>query len=692
MSPKANSQTTRKTGHRAPLLLAGSLLLLATSTRAADFKQPTKDELAMTSLPGYPGTPAVVLFREDLTKDDLHSRIHYERLKILTEEGKKYANVELPYVSTGGGWEVGNSKTVDDISGRTIHPDGTIIPFTGKPYQKVIVKGDGYKYQEKVFTLPDVEVGSIIEYRYAVRISDYFVESPTWEIQDDIFVKEAHFAWWPTTRNLHDEDDKAITSISWFPVLPEGAKIQTHTSPSTSVGQGPSNMYEIHITDVPPRVKEEHMPPLDSFSYGVHFAFTPYRTREEYWQAAGKQWSKHVNTFAAQNNALKEATNKAIEGASTPDEKLRKIYAAVMALENTRFTREHEQSEDKAAGMGQVKTAADILAHGRGTPNQLAQVFLAMARAAGLNVSAMYVPDRSERLFTPYWMDIYNQLNDYIVIASVDGKDVFLDPGSRFCPYGQLAWQHTLIQGVRQTDGNNTAITETPGEAYKDNHLIRIANLTMDPHGHVTGTVDMTYTGSQALRWRQEALRSDEEGIRKDFRQAAEEVLPKTLEIEVADIKELKEYEKPLVIKYKVTGTVGNPSGKRLMVPADIFLANETATFPHEKRELAVDFHYPWYTQDAVRINLPHEMAVEAVPSQAKIDLPKTGFYNIDVAQTPTNITTRRNLAFGAVLMMPKDYPGLRKFYTQFESKDQETIILKAAPATSASNTTPGGN
>ena len=30
---------------------------------------------------------------------------------------------------------------------------------------------------------------------------------------------------------------------------------------------------------------------------------------------------------------------------------------------------------------------------------------------------------------------------------------------------------------------------------------------------------------------------------------------------------------------------------------------------------------------------------------------------------------------------MPKDYDSLRKFYSQFESKDQESVVLKAAPA-----------
>ena len=72
----------------------------------------------------------------------------------------------------------GDDKTLDDIAGRTIHADGTIIPFTGKPYLKVLEKGKDVKVQERVFTLPDVEVGSIIEYRYATRIADNIYEAP----------------------------------------------------------------------------------------------------------------------------------------------------------------------------------------------------------------------------------------------------------------------------------------------------------------------------------------------------------------------------------------------------------------------------------------------------------------------------------------------------------------------------------
>ncbi len=121
----------------------------------AQWTAPTPEELSMTSIPEVPGAPAVYLWKEELADDGLHMQSFYVRLKVLTEGGKEYANVELPYLSGDAG------RSIDTIAGRTIHSDGTIIPFTGKPYEKVVEKMQGYKVKVKIFTLPSVEVGSI---------------------------------------------------------------------------------------------------------------------------------------------------------------------------------------------------------------------------------------------------------------------------------------------------------------------------------------------------------------------------------------------------------------------------------------------------------------------------------------------------------------------------------------------------
>ena len=60
----------------------------------------------MTSQPQVPGASAVYLYREETTDDKLHMFSIYIRLKVLTERGKEFSNVELQFarVSDGGGF------------------------------------------------------------------------------------------------------------------------------------------------------------------------------------------------------------------------------------------------------------------------------------------------------------------------------------------------------------------------------------------------------------------------------------------------------------------------------------------------------------------------------------------------------------------------------------------------------------
>src|ERR1700677_5130061 len=77
--------------------LFSALALFAAPLTRAQWTVPTAEELSMTSQPEVPGAPAVYLFREETTEDKLHMFSTYVRLKVLTEGGKDYANVELNY-------------------------------------------------------------------------------------------------------------------------------------------------------------------------------------------------------------------------------------------------------------------------------------------------------------------------------------------------------------------------------------------------------------------------------------------------------------------------------------------------------------------------------------------------------------------------------------------------------------------
>lgn len=264
-----------------------------------------------------------------------------------------------------------------------------------------------------------------------------------------------------------------------------------------------------------------------------------------------------------------------------------------------------------------------------------------------------------------------------------DGKDHFYDPGVRFCPFEHLAWQHTRTSGIRQVEGG-AVLAETRTEAYKTSQLKRVADLTMDDHGIVTGSILVTYSGIPAMRWRQLSVSSDEAAVRHDLVEQVGSLLPGGMQLTIASISALDDYEKPLIVKFNVNGPIGSPAGKRLLVPGALFESNRRTMFSSEKRQQAVDFDYGLLIQDAVRIKLPKTLAVESLPNEATADFQKLAGFNMTAENTAGAFTMRRNYALGEFFFKPSEYTDLRKFFLTMEAADQQSVVLKqAAPAES---------
>ena len=290
----------------------------------------------------------------------------------------------------------------------------------------------------------------------------------------------------------------------------------------------------------------------------------------------------------------------------------------------------------------------------------------------------MRVTDRSRGIFVQSWLNI-DQLNALIAVVNVGGKDVFFDPGERYCEYGHLAWQHTFIQGLRQTS-SGTSFVSTSGDGYAFNRSTRVANLNMDEHGEVTGRIDMGYSGAAALRWRQLALSGDEQSLKDKLRESLEARIPHSLQVKVTQISNLTEYEQPMKVSFAVTGTLGVATGKRLVMPADLFESGAVAKFAEEQRATPIDFDYPETIADALRLNFQSGFTVEATPKADKYSMNNRAMYSLSVDSAPTSFTTRRTFVMGEYLFDAKEYPEVRTYYSEVQTKDKESVVLKLVP------------
>ncbi len=643
-----------------------------------DWQQPTPDELKMASYPAAPDAPAVYLFREETVNDNIHNHTLYARIKILSEKGKEmFGDIEIPYDA--------RDSRIRNVAGRTVHSDGSIVPFTGQPYDKLLMKAGNDRVMAKVFSMPDVQVGSILEYRWTLGYDDNSVRPPQWIIQQPVPVLKAHYHFVSSAAqggNLRfvytTEFGHQVTAnqLLYTYILPPGDK----------VSQQANGGYDLTAENIPALPQEDYLPPFGSLTYRVIFYYSPFRTPSEYWKTDGGYWSADFDHFAKTSDKIRGAVNGIVASGDTDQQKVQKIYAAVMKVENTSFTREHSAEENKAQGV-KIKTAEDIWAQQRGSADEITRLFVAMVRAAGLKAYGAAVANTDDTVFVSSYLD-WGQLDDELAIVSIDGE-MYFDPGQRYCEFGKLHWKHTWAGGIRQT-GDGTQIFTTPGLSYKDNSADRIAQLTLDPDGHVHGVVRETMTGAEALKWRHAALRGDEDGAKKRFEEEMQRSMPPGVQVKADHFVGLTDYTAPLMAIVNVSGTMGTETGKHIFFPAVFFEAGNAPLFPQTRRENPVDMRYPYMVHDQFELALPPNVSIESLPKEADVPFVPNADYIAKFASRSNTFSYGRLLRVANFAYKTSEYSALRDFYQKVSADDQSQVALQIYPVTASAS--PGGN
>ncbi len=667
---------------RKSFFLHSAVLFLAAVSPAvvyAQFQPPTPEELKMTSDPKAPGADAVYLNIEEIANDPLHFQSYYARIKVLTEKGKELATITLPYLK-------GNTK-IAEIKGRTIHSDGTVVPLTVKPEDLMVAKAGEFQIGQKVFTLPSVEVGSILEYRYDLRYDDNEFSSPQWEIQGTHFIHAAHYSFTPfkafmpqgtpgtdTSIFLTDSRGRVAHTLTWSGRVPAGVTVKTSVNGS----------YSIDVADVPAIPDEEWMPPIRSFFYRINFYYNYTNDTAAYWLSESKLWSKDVDKFAEPSKGIKAAVDGLIAPGDSDLDKAQKLYVAVQALDNTDYSRHKTETEMKQLKIKEAKHAEDTWAQKSGSSEDIAMLYLAMLRAAGLTAYAVKVVDRDRAVFDFYYMSL-DQLDTTVVVLSTGGKQMVLDPGEKMCPFQAVNWRHSYAGGIGQS-AQGVSFSVTPAQAYKDNTMNRVADLTLDAQGGITGQIQIVMVGQKALRWRQFALRNDGAELKKTFdHDELEGVLPDGIEAHVDHFLAVDQPDANLLAIVKVTGSLGTATAKRIMLPGLFFETHGHVPFVNEEKRLEpVDMQYAERVTDDVTYHLPPGVAVEGAPQDASVSWQGHALFVLKSKAGPNQVEVANSLIRGFTIAKPEEYQDLRGFYQKVAAAEQGQLVLTIAPAPAA--------
>ena len=96
-----------------------------------------------------------------------------------------------------------------------------------------------------------------------------------------------------------------------------------------------------------------------------------------------------MDHFAEPTKPIREAVAGLIAPGDSDLDKARKLYKAVQALDNTDYSRKKSESELKQLNLKAAKRAEDTWSQKSGSSEDIALLYLAMLRAAGLTAYGM---------------------------------------------------------------------------------------------------------------------------------------------------------------------------------------------------------------------------------------------------------------------------------------------------------------
>jgi len=634
-------------------VLAALLSLgLVMPAHAVEWQPISPEDLQLKREPKAPTATAIYLYRQVDRDDEDSTEVIYSRIKILTDEGRKYANVEIPYFK--------GSSSIRSLQARVIRPDGSITEFDGTVYDKALVKARGVKMMSKSFTLPGVEVGSIIEYRYRRTMPMGYAFNSRWLLSDELFTRRGVFSLRPA--------DSLLLRWSWPLGLP----------PDTKPPAKERGLIRLETHDVPAFVTEEYMPPEDFMKFRVEFVYEGEDSNQKdeaaYWKAFGKRMNSDVQRFTKPGRALEQEVARLVQPGDSVETRTRKLYARALQIRNLSFERQATEQEAEREKLADNDDAEDVLKHGYAGADDVTWFFYGLLRAAKIDSSLVLVSTRDNNFFDPRLMNS-RDLNTCVVLVNLGDSAVYLDPGTPFLPFAYLPWSETAVKGLRLgSDGGQWVTTTLPGPT--ESRVERKVSVKLSTSGTLEGKATVTYIGLEAS-WRRINERNEDATDRRKFLEDdLENGIPTGIDVKLINTPDWTGSDTPLVAEFelRVPGWAAG-AGNRSLMPVGLFGGSEKHMFEHSARVHPLYFTFPYQHTDEAAIELPPGWQVSAVPKARSADI-GVATYNSSAQTTGSTLTIKRDLAFKTVLIQQKFYSQVRDFYQAVRAGDEDQIVI----------------
>jgi transglutaminase-like putative cysteine protease len=632
-------------------LLLG-LFLVPAAGSAAPFPPIAEAEKALKSVPGQPGAPGVILYRKALLNfrdysREANSRMEVQaRLKVLTEEGKNLGEVEVAH---------SRQLRLDNFEGRIVRPDGSEQAL---PKEAIFV--ERRSRSRKAFVtraaFPNVEVGSILDYRYTLYWDDFFYLEP-WYFHDELPI-------------LHSEviyEVPASLAVQVWGKETSGAKIQSEKQQRQK-----GTTFKVWMDNLPGLPNEPFSFPREDLS--SRFVLIPthlYLSGEptpllESWKQLSITMLDQIykGYLGGDRLAGLEAKRLAAVAGKERRAQIRALYE---------FVRDEVRTTDSTGVWIRDGKADQVLENRAGSASEKSLLLYTMLDALKIPARILWVANRRDgraelEVPNPTWFEA-------VVLQVEDGGETLsLDPSDRSLALGRLP-PHYENTGALVVDRKKPEAVILPASPYSANLQKATLNLEVDAEGKLAGSGELALAGHYAWRW----LRAKEtpEETAKLWLDKLADLFPGFEPSAVTVAENLAEQR--LLVGFKLDQRAENVLGDEVgLQPSRPFVATQPLTLPPEQRLTPVML--PFAAVDETHLTLTWDPAfeIDALPKDASLETP-LGTYSLAVKADPAARKAEVVRSFGRHKLEihgQDNYAVLRKLYEKASQSDAQTLVL----------------
>lgn len=636
--------------HKSIKLILLALLLLGSATMISQeipkFGKVSKEELLLTEFPQAPDADAVYLFDvgDMRITDDFTLQLKRQvRIKILTEEGKEEANIRIPY------W---HEDEIHDLKGHTITPEGKKVKL------KEVFDEEEKNWKYKVFTLPGVEVGSVIEYKYELS-TEYIHYLQPWYFQHSQFTK------------LSQLSAVVLPGFSYSVFSSNAVDVEKTEQEFIEPGRK-LKKFTWKLEDLPPIKEEPYMSTPKDYMAALHFQLisfkSPYVNYKwiNSWSELAEKVRERYKDFLNEKSQLGTILPVALES----------------ELDTAKALYDYVREKIESASRGYLypqERPKEVLKERSGTGTEKNTLLINLLKTAGIETYPLLISTRSNgKIITK--VPNLDQFNYALAYFKIGGKSYVLDTYRKYCPFGLLPTYSLVEQGLLIDDREGQFVELPLPQGTNMTHCITEASV--DEEGDLTAASTIRYDNYQGYFARDDVTDSgEEEFVKNTLTERFGEV-----QIDSFKIVDLDRIESSLYVKvsYRVKG-FAQVSGNMIYIGTPTFHHQKTNPFKRENRYFPVEFLYPYASTDNVTLSIPPGFRIDEIPENV-VRSDNDMSFGITFDASDQTIRIQRQYLRHKITFSVREYHELRNYFDMMIKADQSQIVLSNTKVLSGSN------